>query len=315
MIQDINLYKKLTTGQILNWRLNTYNFIGQSRKYSAEEMLDYMDIEIKDTNSIEQLNNSFINKEIHLIINKLNELSLDDNYDYDMENDDDVMMMEQIYEEKNFTNLQYTESIISNLCLNPINVSQLYFLKFDSSYISKYNIETVIQNFKNNAQLPTNSIIIFVLDHISYVESLYKLNCSIKNKYSDTVKQNSLLYINLCNDEDKIIKLGFDHIFKISIIRLNEILMKLELNALELQQTIVDDKISKIEKSGKKVQNLYNIYQNSYPAMRNEINDDAQLHILKDIKNSFPGSNQIMFTCDKSLMDKCIENDIIVINN
>ena len=91
--------------------------------------------------------------------------------------------------------------------------------------------------------------------------------------------------------------------------------MKLELNALELQQTIVDDKISKIEKSGKKVQNLYNIYQNSYPAMRNEINDDAQLHILKDIKNSFPGSNQIMFTCDKSLMDKCIENDIIVINN
>ena len=43
--------------------------------------------------------------------------------------------------------------------------------------------------------------------------------------------------------------------------------MKLELNALELQQTIVDDKISKIEKSGKKVQNLYNIYQNSYPAM------------------------------------------------
>jgi hypothetical protein len=333
MIRDINLYSALSAGQILNWRLSTYNkdTIGESIKYTHQEMLNLMDIRLSEENPIELLTKSITDKQVSKLTKKLINLSLeDDNMEIIDEDDNENINMipsstsKCINEQTDFNSLYqealYQDALVANLSMNPFNVSDLCFFKFDSSFISYYNLkkhtQSILDYLRNSEILTKSSIVVFVADYVSSVESLYKINHKDSTKYTLNTKINSLSYLQILESDQNIQELGFDHVFHFSMEKLNDIFIELEKNALLQQKQIMQTKYTDLLQQGKKItsRTVQKLHWKTYSTMRNEVNDDAQLYMLKDLQQTFPGSQQIMFTRDKALQKKCEQENIFVIN-
>jgi hypothetical protein len=182
---------------------------------------------------------------------------------------------------------QQQEALFTELCTKPFSVSNLFFIKYDSSALCRQDVTVhATQLCAQIREANPEATLIFVSCPVSIAESEHKLHWE-QDEFgrAATIQGRCQSFINVANNLQEIKRLGFDQMFQFSMVRTNEILCELELQALQ---------------SGR---------MNRF---RNEVNDDAQLRMLLELRGSFPGSRLIMVTSDAGLQQKCRNTDVIV---
>lgn len=181
----------------------------------------------------------------------------------------------KIYNDYNVKTSILREKII----LSVISVNELTFVSFDSSYICNKNINLmkVINNLKGN--------IIIVDTYIQYIECKYKI--MNPKKTSNFVNlRNVNKYMNLIDKNIGHSNSNIKHIHQLSFDEANKYLFFYE-------KKYYDTNPKKICKG-----------------MRNEFNDDAIVFMLGKLKNTYRYSNVILYTLDKTMIDKCCNVNI-----
>jgi hypothetical protein len=305
MINCPTLLNNLAYGQILNWRLNGYIKIEEMAKYTSDDMFRLMDISISESDD-DKLFIDFINQvnqeaDVSIRVQKQINVSSDSWYDSEDEIEDvDMEATTDIEDEdmevdpiQHYASSEYVDAFIADLTTTPIKPSDVVFIKYDSSLIAKHEFKTSLanglQDLKKKGVVKDSTILVFVADVISYIESRYKLVG--KNFVGDDMEQvrnNSKTYMKIFESDDLVRNFGFNYCYRFSVTETNQIMVDLEREAMHRAKA-----------------SNFRIRMN-----RNEINDDTQLEILKSLRQKYPGSKSVMFTNDKGLQRKCKKEDI-----
>lgn len=196
------------------------------------------------------------------------------------------------WEDMDVDSEELEDALVANLAVGAFRSSDLVFCKFDSSFISENDITAhmglYLNQMRNRGIVNDRSIVVFVADVISYVESINKV--FRPQKYQQKTVRNSQKYIDLYRDFDKVLGVGFDFTYRLGLQKTNQIMV-------EIEKTLMNPNKGRnqwVRKDG-----------SLRPELRNEINDDAQLGMLLHLRSSFPNSKQVMFTYDSMLTKKC----------
>lgn len=177
----------------------------------------------------------------------------------------------RIENDYNMRSIILREKIITN----SISFKDITFVSFDSSYICnpKINIMSIINNLKGT--------VILVDTYISYIECMFKL--SNPKKTSKHVDLNNVRkYVSLFDNKIFTNNKNIKHLHKMSFNEANKYLYFYEKKFYEA-----------------------NGHEKLCKGLRNELNDDAMVHMLGIIKNTYYGSNVVLYTLDKTMADKC----------
>lgn len=169
-----------------------------------------------------------------------------------------------------------------------IKKENIAFVAFDSSYVSKYNIDESIKDIKRKLFPNEKSYIVLVDTVISQVENNYKIHNIRKKKYNNINFDNINHYLDITNK--KVVNTSIDYLYNTEFYLFNEIINKIE---------------NKFLKNVKRYDNF----------MRNEMNDDVQIEILNDLKKSSLFGKFIMMSFDMGLNKKCSKYNILTIRD
>lgn len=162
-----------------------------------------------------------------------------------------------------------------------LNISELDIVAYDSSFICSNDIDIT----KHIESLNENSILVDT--YITMIECFYKKHN--KNKFISVNMSNVNNYVDIINGK-KIKNKKIKHVHKTTFHEANKFLYFCE-NSFY-----------------KKLNNFYNKETNKFKkGIRNEINDDAILFILNNLKMSFGFKKIILYTLDKKMIDKCLD--------
>jgi len=224
-----------TDGQIQSWRIDSLTNLGIYKKYSFEQIDNFMDVEI-DNNLSKMVQLNFIKEQL----------------------------------------------VFGNVLPN-----QIVFVSVDSNIVCKYNILDEISKIRDSVKTKfyiENAKIIFIDTFISRIENNYKLiknhqypgiNLEYVENYIKFVDNQSMFF-----DENAV-----DYIHNV--------------NMLHACNILNNEEIKYFSNNGE------------VHCARQEINDNAQLEILLQFRDSIPESKMVFLTLDKGLQLKCVDNNVV----
>lgn len=200
----------------------------------------------------------------------------------------------------NFNENEYFEHLLNkikeNMILGNYSHEDIIFVKIDSSVMCKYSIYSLLENINKEMNIE-ESLIVIISSNIGLIENKYKL--CYPEKYTNInfkiLKQNiecleNKMIIESDNDGDTVMDRKLQNII---CLQTDFFLDNIILNTYETEYLNIEE------------------WKNG---ARNEINDNAQLDILYQIKSKIPESIGIMISNDNGLLKKSLDMDLMIYN-
>lgn len=279
-IFDPKVYDVMKPGQILAWRTQTYNTLGNNQEFTVEEMSKFMDISVTKTETdVSDLDLSFDIKDL----------------DFDI------------------TDFNFVEQAEEHTAHN-------VYVMLDSSFIAHNDVcnhlsdisEMVNDHF--SAVLNRKVQTVFVKNPVSKVETKYK---QVGKRFENNPELIEICtkYLNLLDNEDyEILKAGFSCVHDFSMDETNHIFIQLEKQALEKKYEFFNEVVFNHMADGldedKIKEIMADLKYRFFSKFRNEVNDDVQLEIAKNLKESSDNCDVVIFTDDRRLSNKFQRNNL-----
>lgn len=273
-IFDPKVYDVIKPGQILAWRTQNYNALGNYQTFTLSEMSKFMDISIPED---------------------FGNISSED-FDFDLQGLD--------FDLRDFENFEIE---------NPTSGAKKVYVMLDSSFISHNDVaenlhlvnQMVLDHFSDLIEEDVETI--FVKNPVSKVETKFK-QVGKRFEGNTQLTDRCSKYLDILENDNSIIDAGFSCIFDFSMADTSEIFNQLEKEALEKKyeffNDIVFDHIANGLEPAKIKTIMADLKYRFFSKFRNEINDDAQLEMAKILKNKSEEDFVVIFTDDRRLSNK-----------
>lgn len=176
----------------------------------------------------------------------------------------------------------YNTNIINPMSGKISNFNELTLISYDSSYICSKDINIIksIENINENCVL--------VDTYVTMIECSYKMHN--KDKFNFVDMKNIKKYLDLVLYSNKPHNRKIKHFYKTGFKEANKYLYYCENMFYKSDKNLINNESKRFKRG-----------------IRNEINDDAILFILANLKNKFGFKNIVLYTFDKKMKDKCLD--------
>lgn len=177
---------------------------------------------------------------------------------------------------------EHETSIMNQMSGKINNFNELTLISYDSSYICSKDIN-IIKNIGN-----INENCVLVDTYVTMIECSYKMHN--KDKFNFVNMDNIKKYLNIVTHNKKINNNKIKHFYKTGFKEANKFLYYCENMFYRSDKNLINNESKRFKRG-----------------IRNEINDDAILFILANLKGRFGFKNIVLYTFDKKMKDKCLD--------